>query len=153
MPAGHSGAQEEMYAYPEELGQPDFDDFSDTRVVSSAHADTRRAPPRDRSDFEPPPPAYSGQEPGYAPEQTHVYAPVHASEQASGHAPEQAQSDLPSWQDFYEPEPEVPEEVTSALEAISALDALESELDTSEEYDVDKMLRDYGFEDDDKNSL
>jgi len=44
--------------------------------------------------------------------------------------------------------PEQPGDITSALDALDALGALESELGSIDDYEVDDLLREYGFEDD-----
>jgi len=49
---------------------------------------------------------------------------------------------------YYEPEPAPTNDLASALEALSTLSELESELDSIDDYDIDKLLQDYGFEDD-----
>jgi len=122
--------QDEMYEYPEELGQPDFDEFSDsdTKVIPSGRTEQRYS-------------ARRGIEPeSYLPEQDSL---VYLEQ-----PPEQDQKEPVSWRDYYEPTPEPSEEATSALDAISALDALESELGLGGDLDVDKLLQEYGFEDD-----
>jgi len=121
--------QEDAYEYPEELGEPDYDDYSDTRVLPA----------------EVPDPHFELEE-GFFEEEEY-----RTPEKSTSHIiyPEVQEHIEPvSWQDYYEPVPEAPPEVISSLEAISALDALESELDIGEDYDVDKLLREYGFEDD-----
>jgi len=120
--ADTAGGHDDTYAYPEELGEPDYDDFSDTKVLPSGRGEQRYASP-ERYTAEPENNAYY--------EQTVM----------------QEQSEFPSWREYYEPAPEPSAETTSALEAISALDALESELSLGGDYDVDKLLQEYGFED------
>jgi len=56
--------------------------------------------------------------------------------------PQVSSGSAPAWQEYYEPEQ--PE----STETLDILSALESELDAGEDYDVDALLREYGFEDD-----
>jgi len=51
-------------------------------------------------------------------------------------------------QDYTEPAYEQDPINASAIEALASLDSLESELSKIDDYDVDAMLREYGFEDD-----
>jgi len=120
--AAVAGDQDDTYVYPDEFGEPDFDEFSDTKVISSAHSEQRyvaperyKASPDTKADGE---------------------------QQAS-----QEQKELSSWREYYEPAQEPSAETVSALEALSVLDTLESELGLGEDYDVDKLLQEYGFED------
>jgi hypothetical protein len=117
------GDQDELYSYPEELGEPDFDDFSDTRAI---------------------PPVNSGR--SYDPTERSVSDP--ATDSYAETAQDQEYKEISSWQEYYEPVPDPPAEVISSLQAISALDALESELGLGDDMNVDDMLREYGFEDD-----
>jgi len=115
--------------YPYDAELPDFDDSSDTQVVPAKRAGPRRASASKRNrGASPALPAQGGQEPA------------------------QEQKELPSWQEYYEPVREAPPpDVNSVLDALTTLDELEKELGVGEDYDVDKMLRDYGFEEDDNN--
>ena len=126
--AEQAADNDELYAYPEEPGQPDFDDFSDTKVIPSGFAEQRYDARR-----------------GTSPES---YRAEQESQPYFEQPPDQDQKELLSWREYYEAIPELPEETASALGAISALDALESELGLGDNYDVDKMLQEYGFEDD-----
>ena len=122
---------DELYDYPEELGPPDFDEFSDTKVIPSGLSGQRGTAQR-----------YSAQR-GIAPEN-------YRNDPESGAYPEQPaddQKELVDWREYYETAPEPSEEASSALDAISALDELESELGGGD-FDVDKLLQEYGFEDD-----
>jgi len=121
--AENIATDDEEFAYTDEPDQPDFDDFSDTKVIPSGLSEQRdTAPERYRAE----------QEPRAFPEQP----------------PEQDQKVLLDWREYYETTPESTEETSSALEAISALDELESQLGLGEDLDVDKLLQEYGFEDD-----
>jgi hypothetical protein len=127
VPASLSGDKNEMYNYPDEFGEPDFDSFSDTKVVPSGNFDSRYVA------------------------QPEAQRPVPGQPEHAVQAPVQEQREQPaSWQEYCEPVPDASAEVASALEAISALDALESELVSNEDYDVDKMLREYGFEEEEE---
>ena len=53
--------------------------------------------------------------------------------------------------EYYESKPEPEHDITSTLEALSVLESLESELDSIDDLDVDKLLREYGFEENDNN--
>jgi len=71
-----------------------------------------------------------------------------ASDDQPGDAGEpQASSDsAPNWQEYYEPA-----QAEDGIPADDELDALELDLDADEDYDVDALLREYGFEDDTKD--
>ena len=115
--------QEDIFGTHDDNVVPDFDDFSDTRVIPSAHSEARHTM---HSDYV--------QQP--EPEQTAYInvSPVKAP----------AEPSPSSWKDYYE-EPVGPSGSTSTLDALSALEA---ELGSVADYDVDALLREYGFEDD-----
>ena len=123
----------DSYDLPDGKDMPDYEDFSDTKVVTSTRTVTRPADP---------PPEYSNIE-----AIVDVYSPKMPEPQPE---PDTGRSEPSSWQEYYEPEPrpQPKGDITSALEALSALDALEHELSSIDDYDVDKMLREYGFEED-----
>jgi len=147
--AGQTGDIGEAYVFPDELGQPDYDDFSDTRVVSSARNEQRYAAQRGTApeNYREEPEDYMAEMENYRVEPESYRAepesPVYLEQ-----PPEQDQKELLSWREYYESIPELPEESSAAQGAINALDALESELGLDEDYDVDKLLQEYGFEDD-----
>jgi len=124
-----AGELDEMYSYTDEGEPPDYDDFSDTRVIPSKKPISRREAAQRLKESGSQPPALAN----------------------GGPAPGQELKELPSWQEYYEPEKEPTPAVDSVLEALGALDALEKELIQNDDYDVDKMLRDYGFEEDKDN--
>jgi len=118
----------DMYSFPDEEGRLDYDDFSDasdTKVLPAGSTVTRIATAQRRlTETESDTPVYDGQATG------------------------QERKELPSWQEYYEPVEEPATVADSVLEALGALDALEKEFSSNEDYDVDKMLREYGFEED-----
>ena len=101
-----------IYDVPDSRELPDFDDFSDTRVMPAQRSATR--------------PAVSDRPNEVKSELTESFVPE----------PEQV--------DKTYPEPQTPDDIASALEA---LDALESEFGGVGDYDIDALLREYGFED------
>ena len=148
--AGQADDQDEMYEYPEELGPPDFDDFSDsdTKVIPSGLTEQRYSARRGSV-----PESYrveQGSPESYRVEQgsPESYRAEQGAQAYLEQSPEQDQKEPVSWREYYEPAPGPSEEATSALDAISALDALESELGLGGDLDVDKLLQEYGFEDD-----
>ena len=118
------GNIDEIISYPDEHGEPDYDDFSDTRVIMPRQSEPRvEAPINDQRWQEP--------------QQVASYpSPANMREQM----------ELPSWQEYYEPIPEKTPEMSSSLDTLQTLDALEAELGLSDDYDVEKLLREYGFE-------
>ena len=121
---GSDGTNYETYDLPDGKDAPDFDAFSETRPITSLHAGARYLSPSDdnRTDVKP----YVNSEQKQIPEQ----------------------SEPASRQEYFESVPEPQNDITSTLEALSALDALESELGSTGDLDVDKLLREYGFEND-----
>jgi len=117
-----AGELNEMISFPDEANPPDYDDFSDTKVIPTKKIGSRRPAAQIVREDEPEPPASNGQAPG------------------------QELKELPSWQEYYEPAKEPLPDVDTVLDALSALDDLEKELGVNEDYDVGKMLREYGFE-------
>ena len=142
--ADFSEEAKEAYNFDDEVDEDDFDRLSDTRVVSS-----RRRVSQSLAS----PPA-TGE-----PEQ----------EQHDPNEPEQIEQDffdsgddiqdyyecgddtreyyIPEQQEHYEQEPDLPDGGTSALDALSALESELSEDELLADYDVDELLRKYGFED------
>ena len=117
-----AGELNEMVSFPDEAAPPDYDDFSDTKVIPTKKIVTRRPAASLAAEDRLEPPANNGQAPG------------------------QEFKELPSWQEYYEPAKEPLPVVDTVLDALSALDELEKELSVNEDYDVGKMLREYGFE-------
>jgi len=106
----------------DDIGDPDYDgtsEMSDTKVL--------------------PPPQY---EPQYEPQTATSF------EGGSTVPDDSVFYEQEPVQVYYEPEPAPMDEVESALDTLSALSELESELDSIDNYDIDKLLQDYGFEDD-----
>jgi signal peptidase II len=106
-----------VYDIPGKQEIPDFDDFSVSRT----------APIRDEKPYNVAKPEY--------PE--NIGSEYNGSEHSE---PDYRQ------QDYYYPKPEMPEELTSAL------DVLESELGLVEDYDTDELLLKYGFVNGDGNA-
>jgi hypothetical protein len=127
--------QYDMYDLPDGQDSPDYDDFSETKVIPARHSEPR---PAQRQEYIKPEPVQQvSEEP----------APALALALAPAPEAEAEQKETSSWQGYYEPEQPAPSDARSALDALSAL---ESELGSVDDYDVDAMLREYGFEDDNK---
>jgi len=109
---------DEAYDLPNMQDAPDFDSFSDTTVVS---AQPQPYPVSPVTPVSPEPiPAAQPEQIAYEPDPPVVSSPV----------------------------PEPPADALPALEALETLEALESELGQFEDYNVDDLLREYGFEED-----
>jgi len=112
------------FELPDGQDIPDFDGFDDTKVSSPARRADQYAglPAYNTNNVEP--------------------AVFH------GQTPDKKVIEPSSWQEYYSTEPESQSDITSSLVALSALESLESELSAVEDLDVEKMLREYGFEED-----
>ena len=147
------GGQGEVFDFPEELGEPDFGDFSDTRVIPTGPLPQIREQHTERLGTGPLPHIRErhAERLGTGP-LPHIYEerlrtgplPPMRGEREQMHE----QSDPASWQRYYEPTMDAQEDMDSSLEAISTPNSMETELDLGADYDVDKILREYGFEKD-----
>jgi len=81
---------------------------------------------------------------GYEEQQTVAVPEYHLPTPEPESEPESVKSDPAAWQEYYRSASEPSDDVATAL---SELESLESELSDGGDYDVDKMLREYGFED------
>ena len=112
-----------IYDIEDRFDIPDYDNLSDTKVV----------PPRNGGAV------YAAQQESYADTQEYYGS---AQEPQGDYEPALEQPG------YYQPEAAPQEDVSSAIDALAVLGALESELSSIDDYDVDELLREYGFEDD-----
>ena len=167
-PAGEApaGEPDDPDDYPDWQGEGHIDEFSDTKVIPP-----RRRPSEYVSQTTDPPPQaepedYFGEYPaqdelfeidtgqgyesGADPLEEVAFSVSQMlgddadddSEQPAAPAAFEALRDEP---EYYEPEDQPSEDFVSTLEA---LDSLETELNMLDDYDVDELLKEYGFEDD-----
>jgi len=121
------------YYYPENQEVPDYEQFSDTRVMPDNNYGREMMPQDVYYETVPEQGVYYEN----APAQDFFYEEAPAQDVYYETTPQQ------SVHNDYSAQP--PDDAASALDA---LDMLESELDSIEDYDLDDILREYGFEDD-----
>ena len=134
--------QDGEYEYPDWQDDGDFDSLSDTKVI----------PPKQRpSEF-----VSQAEEPAAQPEQESYFEAEPDIEEYSEAEPDREEyfDAEPEQEVYYETEPAQPEYVEiipdppeDMISTLEALGSLESELSALDDYDVDSLLREYGFED------
>jgi len=143
--ADFSAEATEAYNFDDEADDDDFDRLSDTRVLSSR----RRSSLSSAS-----PPATSEPEQEQQdlnePEQIEQYY-YDSDDDIQDYyecGDDTREYYIPEQQEHYGQEQELPDGRPSALDALGALESELSEADLLGDYDVDELLRKYGFEDD-----
>jgi len=146
-----AAAEQEDDEYTEEQAESVYDEFPDIDAIVSAQAQQEVADSEDRYS----PDQYTSDQ--YAPDQyaSDQYAPdQYTSDQYAPdqYASDQEASDQYSQAPQYSPEPVMSsdyEPLTEAsLDSSFSLDDLDLDLGSTEDYDINDLLREYGFEDD-----
>ena len=133
-------AEQEEEEYSEEQTEPVYDEFPDIDAIVSAQAQQEVAYPPDQYS----PESEYAQKTQYAPDQYPREAQYAQKPQKTPaqYTQEPQYSSEPVMSSDYEP-------LTDTTPDFSfSLDDLELELDSTEDYDIDELLREYGFEED-----
>jgi len=136
----YSYTDEEDYDYPDEPGDQAHDAHLDANDAPSPYGDAAHAAANDSDSSAPKSHVYFGQEP----QPQDAYEPIEAPQADFEQTPD-AGFEQAANASFEQATPGFdPQDISLALDA---LETLESELDGIGDYDVDELLREYGFDD------